>query len=109
MIESSRFCVDTDVSAQRGQGALHLATLAMFAGIVEWSVREGITEIATATDVRFERILNRAGWPMSRLGDVVLINETLSVAGVLPANHGTFARLRPREYQSMFAPLVRVA
>src|SRR5690606_724630 len=52
MIESSRFCVDTNVAAAREQAGLHSATLAMFAGIVEWSVLNGYREIVTATDVR---------------------------------------------------------
>jgi N-acyl-L-homoserine lactone synthetase len=103
MVESSRFCVDTEVAAARGQGALHSATLSMFAGIVEWSVGQGYTEIATATDVRFERILTRAGWPMTRLGNVVMINETRSVAGLLRADRASFERLRPDDYQSSFA------
>ena len=35
MIESSRFCVDTNAVAEREQAGLHSATLAMFAGIIE--------------------------------------------------------------------------
>lgn len=68
MIESSRFCVDTSREEGRGGRALHDVTLTMFAGIIEWSMASGYSEIVTATDVRFERILNRAGWPMHRLG-----------------------------------------
>lgn len=102
MIESSRFCVDTDQGQGRGSGSLHAATLTMFAGIVEWSMIHGFTEIATATDVRFERILARAGWPLRRLGSPVMINETRSVAGILPADEGAFVQLRPSEYRSAF-------
>lgn len=61
MIESSRFCVDTSLAAGRG-GILHQVTLTMFAVIIEWSMANGYTEIVTAADLRFERILNRAGW-----------------------------------------------
>lgn len=101
MIESSRFCVDTSIEEGRGQ-ALHEATLSMFAGIIEWSIQNGYSEIATATDIRFERILGRAGWPMDRLGDPTMINETRSVAGVLPADWASFGRLRPASYTSDF-------
>lgn len=100
MIESSRFCVDTECEEGRADGSLHAATLTMFAGIVEWSMANGYSEIATATDVRFERILKRAGWPMQRLGDPTMINETRSVAGVLPADAESFKRLRPAGYHS---------
>ncbi|WP_292219552.1 acyl-homoserine-lactone synthase, partial [Mesorhizobium sp.] len=61
MVESSRFCVDTSLQAVRGEGQLHLATLTMFAGIIEWSMANGYDEIVTATDLRLERILKRAG------------------------------------------------
>ncbi|MBB2687751.1 UNVERIFIED_ORG: acyl homoserine lactone synthase [Rhizobium etli] len=109
MIESSRFCVDTTFAEGRGEGSLHGATLAMFAGIVEWSMLNGYSEIATATDVRFERILKRAGWPMRRLGAPTMINETHSVAGVLPADQTSFDRLRPEHYRSSFMTLQQKA
>ncbi len=109
MIESSRFCVDTGFAEGRGAGSLHSATLAMFAGIVEWSMLNGYSEIATATDVRFERILKRAGWSMRRLGSPTMINETHSVAGVLAADRPSFDRLRPEHYRSSFMPLQQKA
>lgn len=105
MVESSRFCVDTACEEGRAEGQLHTATLTMFAGIVEWCMANGHTEIATATDVRFERILKRAGWPMRRLGEPVLINETRSVAGILPAAATSFERLRPDGYRSAIPAL----
>ena len=102
MIESSRFCVDTTIEEGRGARPLHEATLTMFAGIIEWCVIHGFTEIVTATDVRVERILRRAGWPMGRLGQPLTINETRSVAGLLPADPATFERVRPEGYRSDF-------
>ncbi|MDK4742624.1 acyl-homoserine-lactone synthase TraI [Rhizobium sp. CNPSo 3464] len=98
MIESSRFCVDTSLPAGRGGGQLHLATLTMFAGIIEWSMVNGFREIVTATDLRFERILKRAGWPMRRLGSPVSIGDTVAVGGVLPADPTSFDRVCPPGY-----------
>ncbi|WLS01103.1 acyl-homoserine-lactone synthase TraI [Shinella sumterensis] len=109
MIESSRFCVDTECEEGRVDGSLHVATLTMFAGIVEWCMANGYNEIATATDVRFERILKRAGWPMQRLGDPSMINETRSVAGILPADAVSFKRLRPAGYHSAIPALGKKA
>ncbi|WP_172691196.1 acyl-homoserine-lactone synthase TraI [Rhizobium rhizogenes] len=103
MIESSRFCVDTSLPAGRGGGQLHLVTLTMFAGIIEWSMANGFDEIVTATDLRFERILNRAGWPMRRLGAPVEIGNTTAVAGILPADHTSFEQVRPTGYQPISA------
>lgn len=108
MVESSRFCVDT-----RGEGRgcrfLHEATLTIFAGMIEWSMSNGFDEIATTTDLRVERILQRAGWPMTRIGGVERIGETISVAGILPADQATFERVCPLGYRSDLRRLQRVA
>ncbi|NEI05246.1 GNAT family N-acetyltransferase [Rhizobium leguminosarum] len=109
MIESSRFCVDTARSRGAGEGGLSDVTFGMFAGILEWCLHQGYREIATATDVRFERILRRAGWPMQRLGQPIIINETLSVAGILPVSWENFERVRPHAYRSAFGPLRHAA
>ncbi len=109
MIESSRFCVDTTLAEGRGGAALHEATLTMFAGIIDWSMVNGYREIVTVTDVRFERILKRAGWPLSRLGEPKPVGNTIAVAGMLPADTASFERLRPAEYRSDFSPQYRNA
>ena len=61
----------------------------------------GYDEIVTATDLRFERILNRAGWPMKRLGDPVAIGNTVAVAGTLPADRASFECVCPYGYRSI--------
>jgi acyl homoserine lactone synthase len=99
MVESSRFCVDTGLDGSRG-GLFRDATLAMLAGIVEWCIHEGFTEIVTATDVTLERVLRRAGWSLRRVGEPVMIADTLSVAGILPANREVLERLKPDGYRS---------
>ncbi|MGN7713743.1 acyl-homoserine-lactone synthase [Agrobacterium radiobacter] len=103
MIESSRFCVDTLLVSQREGSTLNLATLTLFAGIIEWSIASGYSEIVTATDLRFERILKRAGWPMTRLGEPVAIGNTVAVAGHLPADRTSFERVCPPGYRSIIA------
>lgn len=107
MVESSRFCVDTSLAEARGGGQLHLATLTMFAGIIEWSMANGYNEIVTATDLRFERILNRAGWPMRRLGEPKEIGNTVAIAGSLPADAKSFNLVRPASYQSAISDIQR--
>ncbi|WP_430252126.1 acyl-homoserine-lactone synthase TraI [Neorhizobium sp. DAR64860/K0K1] len=100
MVESSRFCVDTSLISQRQASQLHLATLSLFAGIIEWSMASGYSEIVTVTDLRFERILKRAGWPMRRLGEPAPIGNTIAIAGSLPADRGSFEQVCPPGYQS---------
>jgi acyl homoserine lactone synthase len=75
----------------------------MFAGIIEWSMANGYDKIATATDLRFERILNRAGWPMARLGEPVAIGNTVAIAGTLPADQESFEQVRPANYRSVLS------
>ncbi|MNF09257.1 Autoinducer synthetase [compost metagenome] len=60
----------------------------------------GYSEIVTATDLRFERILKRAGWPMQRLGEPAPIGNTIAIAGSLPADHGSFEKVCPQGYYS---------
>ncbi|MGO7906893.1 acyl-homoserine-lactone synthase TraI [Rhizobium leguminosarum] len=109
MVESSRFCVDTALAEGRGGGSIHEATLTMFAGIIEWCMANDYTEIVTVTDLRFERILGRVGWPLHRLGVPKKIGVTMAVAGTLPANTDTFLRLRPSNYRSELSPLSQAA
>ncbi|WP_143540363.1 acyl-homoserine-lactone synthase [Rhizobium chutanense] len=109
MIESSRFCVDTTLGEGRGDGSVHEATLTMFAGIIEWCLANGITEIVTVTDLRFERILARVGWPLQRLGEPKKIGVTTAVAGILPADAGVFEKLRPSNYHSEITPISKAA
>lgn len=99
LIESSRFCVDTSridgVAPLRG---LHRATLTLFAGILEWSIVNGYSEVATVTDLRFERILSRAGLPFHRLGTPRPIGNTIAIAGIIPATAEYALRVRPADY-----------
>ncbi|MBB5553673.1 acyl-homoserine-lactone synthase TraI [Rhizobium lentis] len=107
MIESSRFCVDTTL--QEGGGSVHQATLTMFAGIIEWCMTNGYREIVTVTDLRFERILARVGWPLRRLAEPKKIGVTTAVAGILPVNADTFLRLRPSDYRSELSSVSKAA
>ena len=102
MVESSRFCVDTQMPGA-SRGLLHEATLCLFAAIIEWSICHGYDEIVTATDLRFERLLRHAGWPMRRLGVPHMIDQVESIAGTLPADRESFERVRPAGYASLAA------
>lgn len=62
--ESSRFCVDTDLTDITTDGGLRRATFMLFAAMLEWGDARGLSSIATVTDLRMERILRRAGWTL---------------------------------------------
>lgn len=109
MVESSRFCVDTSIDTPKAGEGLHGATWTMFAAIIEWSMANGYSELVTVTDVRIERILRRAGWPMARIGEPKPIGNTTAVVGVLPTDEASFERVRPAGYRSSIDPLPRAA
>ena len=113
MIESSRFCVDTSVLAACESGgqfqALHSATWTLFAAMIDWSMANGYDELITATDLRIERILRRAGWPMTRVGAPKPIGNTKALVGLLPTDRASFETVRPASYASLLRPIRRVA
>lgn len=61
------------------------------------------------TDVRIERILRRAGWPMIRLGEPKQIGTTKAVVDLLPTDEASFARVRPVGYASTMQLLEHAA
>ncbi|MBZ9898313.1 MULTISPECIES: acyl-homoserine-lactone synthase [unclassified Mesorhizobium] len=99
LIESSRFCVDTELGSRNAARGLHKTTMALFAGILEWSLVNGYCEVATVTDIRFEKILGRAGLPFNRLGSPHPIGNTIAVAGIVPATLQNALRVRANGYQ----------
>jgi len=109
MIESSRFCVDTSIETVRAGEGLHGATWTMFAAIIEWSMANRYDELVTVTDVRIERILRRAGWPMARIGEPKPIGNTTAVVGLLPIDQASFESVRPTSYSSSIKPFRRAA
>lgn len=113
LIESSRFCVDTSelgASETGGQGyPLHGATWTLFAAIIDWSMANGYDELITATDLRIERILRRAGWKMARVGEPKPIGNTRAVVGLLPTNPESFEAVKPAGYSRLLQPMQHVA
>lgn len=101
VVESSRFCVDTERGTRGAARGLHTTTMALFAGILEWSLANGYSEVATVTDIRFEKILGRAGLPFRRLGLPQPIGNTIAVAGIIPATTQNALRVRPDGYEPL--------
>ncbi|MER9191024.1 acyl-homoserine-lactone synthase [Mesorhizobium australicum] len=80
--ESSRFALDLPPSAPK-QAGIAIGTYELFAGMVEFGLSRDLRSIVTVTDLRIERILRRAGWPLERLSDPQTIGNTRAVAGYL--------------------------
>lgn len=108
MLETSRFCVDTSTARLTPDG-IHLATMTLIAGILEWAELGANSEIVTVTDVRLERILRRVGLPLRRLGEPVRIGNTLALAGIVDVDAQSIQRIRPSQYRSTLTKLDRAA
>ena len=109
VVESSRFCIDTERSDIVSASGLRDATHTLFAAIIEWSMANGFDRIVTVTDVRFERILSRAKWPLERLGSPHPIGNTIAVAGLLSADEASLELVRPSSYVPLFPAAVEAA
>ncbi|MBB4360657.1 acyl homoserine lactone synthase [Bradyrhizobium sp. CIR48] len=83
ILESSRFCVDTERSVDAGRTGFNRATFVLFAAMLEAMREGGAQSIVTVTDARMERILRRAGWPLERLCEPQPLGQTLALAGFL--------------------------
>jgi acyl homoserine lactone synthase len=92
--ESSRFGLDLGAEHTKASGGIAMATYELFAGMIEFGLMRQLTDIVTVTDVRMERILQRAGWPLRRLGQPRSLGKTVAVAGYLGVSPESLARIR---------------
>lgn len=86
ILESSRFCVDTERAAQLSENGLNRATFILFAAMIEALRVVEANSIVTVTDTRMERILRRAGWPLDRIAPPQRLGQTMALAGFLHAS-----------------------
>jgi acyl homoserine lactone synthase len=92
--ESSRFAVDTSLAGDATRHGLAGTTYELFAGMIEFGLYRKLISIVTVTDVRVERILSRANWPLRRIAEPRMIGGTLAVAGYLEISNEALLRLR---------------
>jgi len=92
--ESSRFAVDLPPGAPKGAHGLARATYELFGGMIEFGLSRHLTEIVTVTDLRMERILRRAGWPLRRVGEAHVLGNTTAIAGYLSVSMEALAKVR---------------
>ena len=94
IFESSRFCVDTSTAGSSATTGIRHTTLRLLAGILEWGLANDQEAVVTVTDVRFERILRRAGWPLDRFAPPMQIGSTKALAGQLPITEAALKSVR---------------
>lgn len=86
ILESSRFCVDTRLASELAENGLNRATFVLFAAMIEGARAVNAESIVTVTDMRMERILRRAGWPLERIAPPQRLGQTMALAGYLHAS-----------------------
>jgi len=94
VFESSRFCVDANAADRVTAAGLRDVTFSLLAGILEWGLSQNQEAVVTVTDVRFERILSRAGWPLERFAPPMQIDNTKALAGRLPISETALSNVR---------------
>lgn len=92
--ESSRFGLDSSRSHTKGAAGIAKATYELFAGMIEFGLSRHLTDIVTVTDLRMERVLRHAGWPLRRLGQPRSIGKTVAIAGYLDVSVESIAWIR---------------
>lgn len=110
--ESSRFALDLPADSPKGANGVAVGTYELFAGMIEFGLSMRLKRIATATDLRVERILRRAGWPLERIGEPQTIGETRAVAGYLDVSTehlGTLQRQGGLRGPVLWAPVAGAA
>jgi N-acyl-L-homoserine lactone synthetase len=92
--EASRFAVSGNTTAV--ETGLSQTTYDLLVGVVGFCLANGISTIACVVDMRMERILRRAGWPLERLGPPRRIGNTIATAGRLDVSEQVLRRLESR-------------
>ena len=92
--ESSRFALDLAPRDAKVIGGLTIATYELFLGMVEFGISRSLRDIVTVTDLRIERILRRAGWPLRRIHGPKSIGGTTAIAGYLEISQRALITLR---------------
>ena len=92
--EASRFAVEQQ--RRCGGRPLSAVTATLFASMVEFGLDKGLTSFVAVVDVRMERILRIAGWPLQRFTAPQAVGITPAVAGFLDISSGVLATIRCR-------------
>ena len=86
------FGLDLEADQPKPAG-IALATYGLFAGVIEFGLMRRLSNIVTVTNARMERILQRVGWPLRRLGQPRSLGKPVRVAGYLSVSRETLPHL----------------
>lgn len=78
--ESSRFCIDPEISQDRASNQVTIAAAELMCGVGELGLASSLSHIVTVTDVFLERMFRRMGCPGERIGEPKRIGSVQAVA-----------------------------
>ena len=78
--ESSRFCIDPEISQDRASNQVTIAAAELMCGVGELGLASNLSHIVTVTDVFLERMFRRMGCPGERIGEPHRIGSVYAVA-----------------------------
>ncbi|OJF93423.1 acyl-homoserine-lactone synthase [Pararhizobium antarcticum] len=78
--ESSRFCIDPEISQDRASNQVTIAAAELMCGVGELGLASRLSHVVTVTDVFLERMFRRMGCPGERIGEPQRIGSVHAVA-----------------------------
>lgn len=94
--EISRFAIDPEMRDYVSLGAINSVVGHMLVELFDFAERYGIARIVAASDIRFDRILKRAGLQTRHFGPPVRMENSLAVAGWAEIDAANRARIEER-------------
>jgi acyl homoserine lactone synthase len=92
--ESSRFCIDPQISQDRGNNQVTIAAAELMCGVGELGLASGLSHIVTVTDVFLERMFKRMGCPGQRIAAPHRIGSVQAVAVAWEVTHALLDRMK---------------
>lgn len=92
--ESSRFCIEPEISQDRASNQVTVAAAELMCGVGELGLASGISHIVTVTDVFLERMFRRMGCPGERIAEPHRIGSVFAVAVAWEVNRDLLERMK---------------
>ncbi|TCL73496.1 acyl-homoserine-lactone synthase [Rhizobium sp. BK251] len=92
--ESSRFCIDPEISQDRSSNQVTVAAAELMCGVGELGLSSGVSHIVTVTDVFLERMFRRMGCPGERIGEPQRIGSVYAVAIAWEVNEALLDKMK---------------
>lgn len=104
--EISRFAIDPQMRDYVSLGAINTVVGHMLIELFDFAERYGINRIVAASDIRFDRILKRAGLQTVHFGPPVRMENSLAVAGWADIGNENRTRIEDRLTRSRIDPAI---